>query len=251
MEFISVIFRAITGLKLTPESAIVLGFFFALGWLFGKLTRRIGIIKDILLAIFGGVALLVLSIAPGFVVIMFVAGVLTNHGPLLAQVIYWAQDLADIYYALQYRQAFEDIRAQEARMEEELRQARAQAYTHAHSQGESATQDRWRQSSGRGQEEARAGEKEKADRGADQRHDASGGRAGSGKPRNTTPGSSRRDTHLVTLGLQPGQRYGLAEIKKAYRRRAKVTHPDAGGTAQEFMEVRAAWVALSAMESAG
>ena len=35
------------------------------------------------------------------------------------------------------------------------------------------------------------------------------------------------------------------EIKKAYRARAKKTHPDAGGNAQEFMGMRAAWKALN------
>ena len=168
MEFFSVMFRAITGMKLTPETVIVLGFFFALGWLFGKLTTRIGIIKGIFLAIFGSVALAVLSIAPGVVVFFFIAGVLTNHSPLLARMIYWAQDIADIFYALKYRQAFEDIRAEEARMEEELRRARGEAYARAHAQGDSSAQDRWRKSSGRGEEKSRASQKEKTGGGAGQ-----------------------------------------------------------------------------------
>ena len=87
-------------MKLTPETVIVLGFFFALGWLFGKLTTRIGVIKGIFLAIFGSVALTVLSIAPGVVVFFFIAGVLTNHGPLLARVIYWAQGARSCIFGL-------------------------------------------------------------------------------------------------------------------------------------------------------
>lgn len=243
IEFFSVMFRAITGMKLTPETVIFLGFFFALGWLFGKLTTRIGIIKGIFLAIFGSVALVFLSVAPGVIVFMFIAGVLTNHGPLLARVIYWAQDIADIFYALQYRQAFEDIRAEEARMEEELRQARAEAYARAHERGDSSTQDRWRKSSGRGQEKSRAGEKEKAGAGAGRRKEPPRGSTGATRPK-SPPGNPLRDKHLQTLGLKPGQDYSPEEIKKAYRRRAKETHPDTGGNAQEFMAVRAAYKTL-------
>jgi len=247
IEFFSVMFRAITGMKLTPETMTLLGFFFALGWLFGKLTTRIGVIKGIFLAIFGSVALVFLSVAPGVIVFMFIAGVLTNHGPLLARVIYWAQDIADIFYALQYRQAFEDIRAEDVRMEEELKQARADAYARAHARGDSSTQDRWRKSSGRGQENSRAGEKEKSRNGADRQKEPPKGSTGATRLK-SPPGDSLRDKHLQTLGLKPGQEYSPEEIKKAYRRRAKEAHPDAGGNAQDFMAVRAAWKALSAME---
>lgn len=213
IEFFSVMFRAITGMKLTPETVILLGFFFALGWLFGKLTTRIGIIKGIFLAIFGSVALVFLSVAPGVVVFMFIAGVLTNHGPLLARVIYWAQDIADIFYALQYRQAFEDIRAEENRMEEELRQARADAYARAHARGDTSTQDRWRKSSGRDQEKPRAGEKEKTGGGAGRQKEPPKGSTGAARPK-SPPGDPLRDKHLQTLGLKPGQDYSPEEIKK-------------------------------------
>lgn len=249
IEFFSVMFRAVTDMKLTPETVILLGFFFALGWLFGKLTRRIGIIKGIFLAIFGSVVLVFLSVAPGVIVFFFIAGVLTNHGPLLARVIYWAQDIADIFYALQYRKAFEEIRAEEARMEEELRQARAEAYARAHARGDSFTQDRWRKSSGRGQEKSRAGakspegEKEKTGGGAGQHKEPPKGSTGAAKPKRP-PSEPFRDKYLQTLGLKPGQDYSPDEIKRAYRRRAKETHPDAGGNAQEFMAVRAAWKGL-------
>jgi DnaJ-domain-containing protein 1 len=244
IEFFSVMFRAITGMKLTPETVILLGFFFALGWLFGKLTTRIGVIKGIFLAIFGSVALVFLSVAPGVIVFFFIAGVLTNHGPLLARVIYWAQDIADIIYALQYRQAFEDIRAEEARMKEEIRQARAEAYARAHARGDSSTQDRWRKSSWRGQEKSRAGEKEKTGGRAGGQKEPPKGSTGAARPK-SPPGDPLRDKHLQVLGLRPGQDYSPEEIKKAYRRRAKETHPDAGGNAQDFMAVRAAWKALS------
>jgi curved DNA-binding protein CbpA len=46
---------------------------------------------------------------------------------------------------------------------------------------------------------------------------------------------------LQTLGLKPGQKYSLHEIKKAYRRRVLETHPDAGGTNDELRQVVNAW----------
>ena len=135
-------------------------------------------------------------------------------------------------------------------MEEELRQARAEAYARAHASGDSSTQDRWRKSSGRGQEKSGAGakspegEKEKARSGAGQQKEPPRGSTGATKPKRS-PGNPLRDKHLQTLGLKPGQDYSPDEIKKAYRRRAKETHPDAGGDAQEFMAVRTAWKALN------
>ena len=135
------------------------------------------------------------------------------------------------------------VRAYEARMEEELRQARADAYARAHASGDSSTQDRWRKSSGRSQGKSRASEKEKTGGGAGGQKEPPRGSTGATKPKRP-PSAPLRDKHLQTLGLKPGQEYSPEEIRKAYRRRAKETHPDAGGNAQEFMAVKAAFEAL-------
>jgi hypothetical protein len=42
-----------------------------------------------------------------------------------------------------------------------------------------------------------------------------------------------------TLGLEPSAT--VAEIKRAYRKRALETHPDRGGTAEEFRKVQSAY----------
>ena len=251
IEFFSVMFRAVTGMKLTLETLIFLGFIFMLGWLFGKLTRRIGIIKGILLGIFGSAVLAFLSVAPGVFVITFLAGVLTNHGPILARVIFWAQDLADFFYALKYRRAYEDIRAEEAKVEEELRNARAEAYKRAHAFGDSSSQERWRKSSTSDGDKASQGEgfassdEEKATN--DEKSEASAASFESAEQTKTRSPSQDpvRRRHLEVLGLDASGEYTQDEIKKAYRKRAKETHPDAGGDAQEFIDVRAAWKALS------
>lgn len=46
----------------------------------------------------------------------------------------------------------------------------------------------------------------------------------------------------AVLGLDEGAT--LAEVRRAYRQRAKTTHPDRGGSRGEFEEVRAAFDAL-------
>ena len=264
-EFISVMFRAITGLTLSLETMIVLGVFFVLGWLFGKLTRRIGVLKVIALIFFGSMVVTLLSVMPGVVILAFVAGVLMNHGPLLVRMVFWAYDLADIYYALRYQQAFEDIRQAEADIEEEMRRARAEAYRRAHAQGDSAQQARWRGASGstsgagasgakggsdtRGAGSAGQKEKQKADqghRGARDRTRSHGAGGGSGQQRRATPPPSEtsRDLQLQTLGLAPGRDYTPEELKKAHRRAAKKHHPDAGGSNEAMTAVNLAYEAL-------
>lgn len=253
-EFISVMFRALTGLKLSLETMIVLGVFFVLGWLFGKLTRRIGVLKVIALIFLGSMVVTVLSVMPGVVILAFVAGVLMNHGPLLVRMVFWAYDLADIYYALRYQQAFEDIRQTEADIEEEMRRARAEAYRRAHAQGDSAQQARWRGASGaKGGPNARdagsAGQKEKqkaGQGGARDRTRSNGTSGGSGQQRRTTsqPSETSRDLQLQTLGLAPGRDYTPEELKKAHRRAAKKHHPDAGGSNEAMTAVNLAYEAL-------
>ena len=49
-------------------------------------------------------------------------------------------------------------------------------------------------------------------------------------------------SHYETLGLQPSS--SQEEIKKAYQRLAMKTHPDRGGTAEEFRQVREAYEIL-------
>lgn len=70
----------------------------------------------------------------------------------------------------------------------------------------------------------------------------------------TTPRFGRRDIplrqltaeerHRELLGLPLDRRLTLAEIHRAYKRVAKTAHPDAGGSAQEFLALSAAREAL-------
>jgi hypothetical protein len=73
------------------------------------------------------------------------------------------------------------------------------------------------------------------------------GRSGYG-PGSFGPGEGRRtghagrtaaDTYFTELGLAPGA--SLADVKAAYRERVKQSHPDQGGTVQDFLRVQEAY----------
>lgn len=57
----------------------------------------------------------------------------------------------------------------------------------------------------------------------------------------SSPAASTAD--YATLGVKPGAT--AAEVKAAYRRRAKEVHPDRGGSAEAFREVAAAYERIS------
>jgi hypothetical protein len=65
------------------------------------------------------------------------------------------------------------------------------------------------------------------------------GRRGAGS-KSLTPGERYRQM----LGLPLGRRLSRVEIHQAYKRVAKIAHPDAGGNARDFQELSAARDAL-------
>jgi len=239
-------FRALTGMKLTSSTLIFLLVIFALGWLYGKLTRRIGFIKGFFALIFGIVVYAFLAASNWLIILIFVAGVLVNHGPFVYGILLWAQSLGDIAYAMQYQQAFEDIRQKEDDLEEELRQRRAEAYRQR--EADSETQKRWK-----AETQQSSGDKNRRDwtGGANGSESSDGGqKQGSHRQkqeapkRSTPPGNSLRAKYLSILDLQPGRDYSRVEIKKAYRKKAKETHPDGGGSAAAFIEIQKAYERL-------
>lgn len=66
---------------------------------------------------------------------------------------------------------------------------------------------------------------------------SSQGRSSGAKPASNAPNLSVRDQHLVTLGLAPGKTYTPDDIKAAWRKMAKKTHPDTGGSKAAFIAV--------------
>lgn len=54
----------------------------------------------------------------------------------------------------------------------------------------------------------------------------------------------RSRSAFAVLGLDEKRRYSEEEVKAAYRRQAKLLHPDAGGSAERFRELHAAYDSL-------
>lgn len=203
-------------------------------------------IKGFFALIFGIVVYAFLTTSNWLIILIFVAGVLVNHGPFVYGILLWAQSLGDIVYAMRYQQAFEDIRRKEEELEEELRQRRAEAYRQR--EADSEAQKRWRAETqqSRGQKSSQRRTEEPKDRKTtDKGQERGSQRQKQEAPkRPTPPGSSLRTKYLRILGLEPGHSYSPEEIKKAYRRKAKETHPDGGGTAATFIEVQKAYTWL-------
>lgn len=228
--------------------AFLLAVYFT-GKFVGKLTVRPNIWKFLLLCYLGLFLFPNLRNAGPIIGGLFLLGFFSAHIRSIPAILPWAGGIGDFFFALRYRRAFEDIRQREQELEEELKRARAQA--RSGQQGESEAQRQWR----REQEAERARRAEEASR--QKREQASAGSKaqgkasqGDGQQRNerstgtgntTSPPDDLRAKHLRTLGLDPRKTWDPDEVKAAYRRAAKRTHPDTGGSSVDFIAVQNAW----------
>lgn len=228
--------------------AFLLAVYF-MGKFVGKLTIRPNIWKFLLLCYLGLFLFPNLRNAGPIIGGIFLLGFFSAHIRSIPAILSWAGGIGDFLFALRYRRAFDDIRRREQELEEELRRARTQA-RHGQ-QGESDAQRQWRRDQeaerARKAEEASRQEQDKARSGNKTQEKA---RQGDGQKRNDRtsgtaytqpPPDDLRAKHLRTLGLDPRAVYGFDELKSAYRKALKRTHPDAGGSAVEFIEVQNAW----------
>ena len=228
--------------------AFLLAVYFT-GKFVGKLTVRPNICKFLLLCYLGLFLFPNLRNAGPIIGGLFALGFFSAHIRSIPSIFSWAGGIGDFFFALRYRRAFEDIRRREQELEEELRHARAQA--RGTQQGESDAQRQWRREQdterARKAEEASRREQEQASAGSKAQEKA---RQGDGQQRNertsgtgntTPPPDDLRAKHLRTLGLDPRKSWNPDEVKAAYRRAAKRTHPDAGGSTVEFIAVQNAW----------
>jgi hypothetical protein len=233
LDAVAWVLGLLSGIGLNPDRLAVTALFFGVGWLYGKLTRNIGFWKLIFLVYFGAYLLAMLANADPLIVWGFILGILANHSYLYARVFSWARNLGDVFFALRYRRAFEDIRRREQELEERERQFQALARAQARAQGESAQQKQWKE-----QAQARRG----------QQSGTSSGSTGTRQEHTSQPnssGSSTRDglkaQYLRTMGLDPQKSHSKDDLKRAYRRRAKETHPDLGGSSDAFRDVSSAY----------
>lgn len=230
-----------------PAFLLFLLAIYFLGKLFGRLVSQPNVWK-LILAGYLGIAFIEPIRSLGlFFGAIFLLGFFNGAIRSAPAILAWAGSLGDIFFAFRHRQAFEDIRRRERELEEELRRARAQA--HRHQQGESDAQQSWR----REQEQQRARKAEDTSR---QEQARSGNRTQqkahqsdrqsqnertSSKTFTPSPPDDLRAKYLKTLGLDPCKTWSPDEIKAAYRKAAKRTHPDAGGSPVAFIAVQNAW----------
>ena len=252
------------------------------------------------------------SLSPVLIVIFF-AGILSNHTETIKGMFSWSQGLGDMIFAIRHRLAYAEIR----RLEEENEALKAQLRAaQMQDGGQSNTQQQWKQqarswrsngadgstsqqadggrasqgqskpkgsrfsssqgstssgssSSGAGGQQQRSqrasassgsstqgsssaqGQRRSQSQGASSKQTNNNGTSGqrqgasnAGAQGQSSSSLTVRDLHLQTLGLRPGQTYSSAEIKAAWRKRAKETHPDAGGSKAAFIAVVNAYNAL-------
>lgn len=204
MEFIEVMFRALTGLKLTFPTLISLAAFFAAGYYFAATTKRMGPLKVILVLLLAYILSSVLSGLLGVYTLAVVVGFLSNQGVFLARMLLWAESLAEILFVLRHRMAFEDIQQEEA--------------SRPHRKSED-TPRRPANPSKPHEEEP----KQKTSSGSSARSDTR-------SKTDWKPGRGKNqadiDQCLRILELEVGKIYTQKQIKKAYRRLAMIHHPD-------------------------
>lgn len=214
--------------KLGIDFYIMLAVVYGVGYAFGSHTKNLNPLKIVGLVIVGLIIYSALKDAIPTFAWVFIFGVATHHTSLLWRAGRWARSFGDFIFATRYRKAFDDIRRREAELDElekRLReQAKAQAKSETNSKSESSTQQQWRE-----QAKARTG-------------GASGGSSsGSGQKSNSSSNGSAKDEYLRTMGLSPQTRYSADDLKRAYRKRARETHPDLGGSTSEFQQVSGAY----------
>jgi acyl-CoA synthetase (AMP-forming)/AMP-acid ligase II len=213
-------FEALSGLRYSGGNIIALIAFFGMGFLFGKLTRNMGLIKGFFALIFGFYFYVMLKDAYGAIILAFLIGVASNHVNFFVETVLWAQDIQDIWFAHKYRKAFEDIKQQEQA------QARKEAYEQQRTEGESQRQREWRKQA---QQESPH---------SSQKKDSTS--SGGGAQREKNP----HNAYYRTMGLDPDGTYTKADLKRAYHRQAKKAHPDVGGTKEGFQQLSNSYEAL-------
>ena len=200
IEFFEVMFRALTGLKLTMPNLIAIFVFFVLGFLFSKFAKNIGVLKALFVVIVGYFIASILSALLGVFSLAFAIGFLSNQSLFFYRLLIWAEDLSEIWYSLKYQHAFEEIRSHESELEAEINRLKEELRRKGRSEKPRAKSSTGQKSSGQ----------------------SSGG---SYKPKGSK-NQTDIDRCLKILELETGKDYTQKDIKKAYRRLAMIHHPD-------------------------
>lgn len=108
IEFFEVMFRALTGLRLTMPNLIgILGFYIA-GYYFAATTKQLSLIKAFFLLIIAYFISTILSALFGVYTLAFILGFLSNTGYFILRIVLWTHNFRELWFFLQHRTVAED-----------------------------------------------------------------------------------------------------------------------------------------------
>jgi hypothetical protein len=227
-----------------PTFLGLLAILFFIGRIFGKLTKNIRLWKILLLGYFALFLYAPVRDAGPILGGIFILGMLSNHVGTFFSMLSWAGNLGDVLFAFRYRSAYEDIRRREQDLEERERRLREAELRQAYQQQDQGQRARagwqqeakgFRQKNDSQKTQQGPGKQKQNDNRSQRRYHSSDTRGkGAG---NTKPAEDKKACCLKILGLDPRRVYNPDELKAAYRKKVKKTHPDAGGSQEEFIEV--------------
>lgn len=170
---------------------------------------------------------------------VFLLSIASNHVGTMFSVLGWASSLGDVIFAFRYKSAYADIRRREQELEERERRLREAELRQAYQQQEKGQRARtgWQDEAKdfRKPQDAQSTSEKAGDPKSHKRYQSSEARGSARKQ--TRPAEDKRTRCLKILGLDPSRSYNPDELKAAYRQKVKKTHPDAGGSQAEFIEV--------------
>jgi F0F1-type ATP synthase membrane subunit b/b' len=227
-------------------------FLFVLMFSFGFITqqvRRFAFWRFVLLASLLTAFLVSFGFTKEHLMVMFISffvGYLLPYASVLRGI---GEALSDFINSIRYRDAYEDIKRKEEEVEELRRQyeeARANAQANRDTQ-EEARRKRQKESEGFRQKQKSQNEKKKSKSGSgrsqhssDSKHSSSrSDRSYRSGQQSHTQNEPVRECYLIILGLDPHGSYTLADIKKAFRKKAMEVHPDRHMGKSNYKEMEA------------
>lgn len=209
IEFFEVMFRALTGLKLTMPNLIGIFGVFIAGYYFAYTTKRLSLIKAFFVLILGYWISTVLNALFGVYTLAFILGFLSNTGFFILRILLWVDNLREFWFFLQNRTVAEDTYKSE-----DTSQYKKQESSKQETKQEKAQQKSQKTSSSKSQSSNTNAKPEIDD----------------WKPSDIyKPDDFKKCMEI--LGLQAP--FTQKEIKKAYRRMAMRFHPDVQGTGDQ------------------
>lgn len=219
IEFFEVMFRALTGMKLTLPSLFSIFIFFVFGYLFAKFAKNMGVFKAIVILSIGYFIISILSAVLGVFALAFILGFVSNQTFFLYRVLVFTQDLGEIIQSFRHRGVFEDIASREKELEDEINRLKEELK---------------RKGSAGGHQKTKQQNKQKAQ--SSQKSNVDGGLK-------LKPYLNDEDLKLCLkiLGMAGEEKPSIKKIKSSYRKFAMKYHPDLPtGDHKKFVKINLA-----------